>query len=548
MKKLFLIIAIIILCLSIKAQTSYYFYDHEGKKVYLSLNTEYVFLSVKEPQLPDGFAQCSVEAAGFLSDKSDKRQYQSKKKNKPRFYTELKFEEKLSDEQYLKLLSDIKRQNRDAIISPYFKMKDDDVIGLSNFFYVKLKAETDTTLLRKIAEQKKCIVIEQDPFMPLWFVLSTTEASEHNALYYSNAFHESGLFQSAGPDLMVNVKACVNDPFFNQQWGLKNTGQSGGTSGIDIKACDAWQISRGENVIVAIIDQGIDLNHPDLAANIHPLKFDCDTRSATQQFVRGNHGTPVAGIVGALQNNFVNGNREGISGVAPNSTLMSISSSFNINLNNPILVAQDLAWGINQARQNNRADVINCSWGHDALSTGGILQNAIDLATTQGRNNLGCVVVAASHNQGGAVVFPASLGNVISVGAINRNGTRSSDSNYGNALDVVAPGTDIYTTDRQGNAGYNTANGTAGDYTNFSQTSAATPHVAGIAALILSVRPDLTQEQVRQAIESACTKLSGYGFSNNSAHPNGTRNNQVGHGLVNACHSQTTTIAYFLKS
>jgi uncharacterized repeat protein (TIGR02543 family) len=116
-------------------------------------------------------------------------------------------------------------------------------------------------------------------------------------------------------------------------------------------------------------------------------------------------------------------------------------------------------------------------------------------------------------------------------------------------LDVVAPGVLIPTTDIQGNAGYNPNNqihtdngGTklSSDYANqdytvwFTGTSAACPHVAGIAALILSYRPDLTAAQVRQAIESSCTKLSGYTFSNNSNHPNGTWNNEVGHGMVNA--------------
>jgi uncharacterized repeat protein (TIGR02543 family) len=116
-------------------------------------------------------------------------------------------------------------------------------------------------------------------------------------------------------------------------------------------------------------------------------------------------------------------------------------------------------------------------------------------------------------------------------------------------LDVVAPGVLIPTTDIQGSNGYNpnvsihTLNGgtiLSSDYPNqdytvwFMGTSAACPHAAGIAALILSYRPNLTQTQVRQAIESSCTKLSGYTFSNNSNHPNGTWNNEVGHGLVNA--------------
>ncbi len=146
---------------------------------------------------------------------------------------------------------------------------------------------------------------------------------------------------------------------------------------------------------------------------------------------------------------------------------------------------------------------------------------------TQGRETKGCVVVFASGNWG-VIDYPASFHqNILCVGAIDKNGTRSifnerQSSGCGNLLDVVAPGSDILSTLPYNSTGYNGG------------TSMAAPHVAGIAALILSVRPDLTQAQVRHAIESSCTKLSGYSYSNNSNHPNGTWNNEVGHGLVNA--------------
>jgi len=165
MKNFFLFILISVLCLPVKAQTPYYGFNHKGEKVYLSLNTEHAFLSVKEPQLPEGFAQRGIKADGFLSDKSDQRQYQSKKRDVPRFCTRLSFEEKLSDDQYLKLLADLKQRNKDVILSPYFKMEGgSDIIGLSNYFYIKLKTEADTTLLRKIAEQKNCIIIDTRSF------------------------------------------------------------------------------------------------------------------------------------------------------------------------------------------------------------------------------------------------------------------------------------------------------------------------------------------------------------------------------------------------
>jgi len=271
MKKL-LFFGITLFCLAGNAQTPYYFYNHKGEKVYLSLNTEHAFISVKEMQLPVDIKQRSIKTMELRSDKSDRKQYQGNF-GTSRFYTELSFEENLSDEQYLTLLSDIKHQNQDVIIAPYFKIRDNEKIGLSNFFYVKLKEVRDTTLLRQMTEQTGSIIIEQDVFMPLWFVISVTSASSYNALELSNFFYESGLFKSAEPDLIPeSILGCVNDPYFSNQWGLKNTGQYGGTSDIDIKVCDAWQISTGAGVVVAVFDQGIELDHPDLIDNIYPFR------------------------------------------------------------------------------------------------------------------------------------------------------------------------------------------------------------------------------------------------------------------------------------
>jgi subtilisin family serine protease len=511
MKKVSFAFGFVLLSFVLNAQSPYYYY-YNGEKQYLTLDTKNVFLSIKEQKLPVHFNLIKIKHKELQSDESDKKQYRSRKGN-VRFWTELNFEEHLSEELYLKKLSDIKQQNPDAIVSPYFKISENDKIGLSNFFYVKLKSLADTTILAKTVQEKKCIIIEQDAFMPLWFVLSITEQTDNNAMKTANLFYESGLFQAAEPNLMVDVTQCVNDTYWGQQWGLSNTGQYGGTNGIDIKACNAWQLSLGNNVTVAVIDHGIALTHPDLSGNISQQSFDTENGSSPS-IVRGNHGTACAGIVGAVRNNSA-----GISGVAPSCNLMSISSTLSLNTLN---IQQHLAGGINWAWQNG-ADVISNSWGNNALQ-GTFITDAINNAVIQGRNGLGCVVVFSSGNENASSVnYPASLPNVIAVGAISPCGQRKSPtscdgettwgSNYGTNLDVVAPGVLIPTTDIQGNVGYNpnvpihTGNGgnkITSDYTNqdytvwFNGTSAACPHVSGIAALILSVRPDLTQAQVRK--------------------------------------------------
>ncbi len=531
MKRMLVVLGISFLCIGLNAENSYYFYNYEGKKIYLSLNTEYAFLSLKEQKLPVNIQQHYVKIAELKSDKSDQKRDEIKKRT-DRFYTVLNFEKKMSNKQYLELLLEMKCKNKDMIISPYFRFKDDDIVGLSNFFYVKLKEKKDTILLTQMTKQTGTVIIEQDPFMPLWYVLSTTEVSEQNAMECSNLFYESGLFQAAEPDLMLNnLSQCTNDAYFNNQWGLKNIGQSAGTRGVDINACDAWQISKGNNITVAVIDHGIELDHPDLEANIHSLSYDCENRSSPS-IVRGAHGTLCAGIVGAVQNN-----AEGISGVAPNCKLMSISNSLSIGIYPPAAVRQqqNLANGIEWAYQNG-ADVISCSWGN-ALLQGQFISDAIDDAVIRGRKDKGCIVVFASGNDAAStVLYPASLPNVIAVGSITNKGQHDIGSNYGTALDVVAPGAKIYTTDRQGDVGENTIPGAAGNYCFVSGTSMATPHVAGIAALILSVNPYLTGQQVRDIIESTTQKVNSglYTYSTTSGRPNGTWNNEMGYGLVDA--------------
>ena len=177
--------------------TDYYYYSHGEEKVYLSLNTKYAFLSVKEPQLPANIAQRGINATEFHSDNGDKYQYKGAF-GTHRYYTRLNIEKKLSEKEYFELLSDIKRQNKDAIIAPYFWLGKYEV-GLFTSFSVKLKEEKDTDILEKMAEQTGCRIIAQNASMPSWFDLSVTEASELNTLECVSFFYDSGLFEAAEP-------------------------------------------------------------------------------------------------------------------------------------------------------------------------------------------------------------------------------------------------------------------------------------------------------------------------------------------------------------
>jgi hypothetical protein len=324
--------------------------------------------------------------------------------------------------------------------SNYFISSNGEEVGISHLFYVKLKQIRDTTILNRMAKDNNLEVLGNNHFMPLWFTIATSNYSTGNTLKMANLFYESGNFVASEPDILIdNLTICVNDTHFGNQWGLNNTGQFNGTNGIDINLCEARQISMGNNdVIVAVLDHGIELNHPDMT-NLSLNSFDTETNTSPSQ-IRGDHGTACAGIIGANSNNSL-----GVTGIAPNCQLMSISNNLFLGPN----AAQNLANGINYA-WNNGASVISNSWGHNAL-TSTLIDDAITNAFTRGRNGLGCIVVFASGNNNSAVTYPAnSNANILVVGAMSPCGQRKNftscdgetrwGSNFGNQLDIVAPG------------------------------------------------------------------------------------------------------------
>lgn len=436
--------------------------------------------------------------------------------------------------------------NKSLYTAPFFIAGNQEIVGLSHLFYVKVLTMEDTVLLKGMAAQNQVEILGNNPLRPLWFTLACSNQSVGNALDMSNTFYESGLFAYAEPDIMVsnmvcsssNTTPCVNDTLFPAQWNLQNTGQNNGVEGVDIDYCMARQLTQGsQDIIVAVIDRGVDLTHPDLN-NIHPFSYDAMSLSSPS-VIYGEHGTECAGIIGASADNGI-----GVAGIAPGCPIMSISHNLYVSPDN----AQKFANAIHQAWTHG-ASVINNSWCSNNLPTDQI-NDAIEDAVTYGRDGKGCVVVFASGNKNySSVEYPASNPNVISVGAVDRCGIRSGrvdsgsgscefwggfttavGSSYGNGLCVVAPGTHIPTADL-----YNSILHTYySEYNN--GTSFACPHVSGIAALILSVNPCLTWNEVKYVIESTCTKVNPdiYTYEDNPNHPNGSWNNEVGHGLVNA--------------
>ena len=482
------------------AQSNHYYY-YKGQKKYLTLDKSSADINVKNT-LNKSSLKNSYELKDFTLEDDNSLNKLSQYK-----YAKITFQNILTDVEYFEKLELIKSRSDVRTVSPNFKGNNGQKIGMSDYLYVKLKKTDDYQTLVSIASQKKVSIIEQNRFMPLWYTLRCNENTTENTLQITNYFFETSLFASAIPDLLVDDSIlCANNTDFGDLWGLNNSSNPN----IDINVCNAWTITEGNGVNVAVLDQGIELTHDDLQSNISQNSYDTESNSSPSQ-IFGNHGTHVAGTIAAIKDNNLQ-----VVGVAPQSTLMSISNSLAGTPNSRIRRAD----GINWAWQNG-ADVINNSWGSAVQYD--VIDDAIENALINGRNGLGTIVVFASGNDFGGVGYPAnSNSNILAVGSIISTGNRSNFSNFGDELDVVAPGSAILSTIN--NNGTDTFNG----------TSMAAPHVAGVVALILSVNPGLTAQEVNTIIESTAQKVGGYSYSNNSNRSNGTWNNEMGYGLVDA--------------
>ena len=323
-----------------------------------------------------------------------------------------------------------------------------------------------------------------------------------------------------------NIINPYNNPLYLSQWGLNNSSSNGG---VDINAPEAWGMTTGANIKVAVIDCGFELQHPDLASNIYS-SYDCTNgldgaTNGAYLYNSDSHGTQCAGVISAVNNNI------GVIGVAPDSKLILLRRRLTILSWDPIgmyydtmTITQD-SWNIQAIRLAYQlgADVINNSWSYNTSSNITVLDAVLEEAFTQGRNGKGCVVVCSTGNNScNYINYPSNSPYTISVGAINRYGFRPNWSNCGNGLNIVAPGEFIKTTQII----------PKGSYDDVSGTSVAAAMVSGVAALMLSANPSLTNLEVMEIINTTAYKLPEYDF--NIQAQNGGWNNQVGYGLVDA--------------
>ena len=271
-----------------------------------------------------------------------------------------------------------------------------------------------------------------------------------------------------------------NDPDFESQWGLHNTGQTGGTVDADIDAPEAWDLTHGSSkIVIAIVDTGVDYTHPDLAKNC--IKGYDFVNNDNDPMDDQGHGTHCAGIAAAVTNNGI-----GIAGVSWNSKIMPIKTLDSIGDGSYENAAKSIVYAT-----ENGANIISNSYGGPANANSHLLKDAINYSY-----NKGVILIAAAGNENtNEKRYPAAYDQVIAVAATDENDDRWYDSNYGDWVDLAAPGEYILSTKL------------GGGYTHKSGTSMACPHVAGIAALILSRDSSLSAEKVKEILLKSTDKL-----------------------------------------
>lgn len=326
------------------------------------------------------------------------------------------------------------------------------------------------------------------------------------------SLNENPMVEIAEPNYIYKINKAPTDPMYSQTWGLGNIGQADpknqvGVAGIDINAERAWEIQTGtREKIIAVIDTGIDYNHPDLVDNMWTndaekngtAGVDDDNNGVVDDIYGYNaitgtgnakddqgHGSHCAGTIGARANNGI-----GVAGVNWNVRMMAVKF---LDAGGSGSLA-DAIKAIDYATKMG-AHVLSNSWGG-----GGFSQTLLD--SIQRSNDAGAIFIAAAgnsyNNNDSSPSYPATyqVANVMSVAAIDNRGAKADFSNYGKkTVHLGAPGVNVMST-------------TGGGYQSYSGTSMATPHVAGVAALLWANEPNLTAAEVKARLIATARPLA----------------------------------------
>jgi subtilisin family serine protease len=329
---------------------------------------------------------------------------------------------------------------------------------------------------------------------------------------YAKNLLASGAVDYIEPNYIVSANGAPNDSRYSALWGLNNTGQTGGTADIDIDAPEAWDLSTGNpEVVVGVVDTGVDYNHEDLAANMwhnpgeipgNGIDDDGDgvvddvygynaINPAAPPLDDNGHGSHCSGTIGGVGNN-----SRGVVGVNWNVKIMALKFLDSSGSGSTSDAISAIEYAVAMKNRGVNIKVLSNSWGGGGYSQA--LQDAIAAA-----ENAGILFVAAAGNDASdndaVPAYPANyqLDNIISVAAIDHNGNLASFSNFGaSSVDLAAPGVGIISSIPNN------------QYASYSGTSMATPHVSGVAALLAGREPNLTPSQLKTRLLNTVKPLS----------------------------------------
>jgi subtilisin family serine protease len=402
-----------------------------------------------------------------------------------------------------------------------------EVMLYTENFFVKFKDAVSEKDCLAVIDKYKLTIKNKLPFAPNSYFVEAAEGTGLKVFEIAETLLKEKEVEYCHPELVQERRYKVIHPL---QWHLAKTTIGGKTVDAHVNIEKAWQRTRGKGVTIAVIDDGVDIDHPEFTGRIvHPFDATDNTDNPRPKSKNDNHGTACAGMACAA------GLNGGASGVAPEAQLMPIRLRSGLG---SMAEANAFAWAADKG-----ADVISCSWGPtdgEWWNPGDPVHNrqtmlpdstrlAIEYALKKGRGGKGCVILFAAGNGNEDTVNDgyASFPGVIAVAACNDTGRRSVYSDYGDAVWVCFPSGDfawkpfqhpapisqgLRTTDRVSKDGYDPS-----DYTNtFGGTSGACPGAAGTVALMLALNPNLTQPEVKEMLRRSCQRIDEAGGEYNA--------------------------------